>query len=91
VFGDRSRPDPFHDALTPILQRLAPELLDIPIASGLAARPHYALDIAARTAEIERSGRFGPVFHERIPWTGRHTAAEIRALFGSYGPVITTV
>jgi SAM-dependent methyltransferase len=85
-FGDHSRPDPFHDALTPILRRLAPELLDIPGTRGRDAPPPYALDVAARLSEIERSGHFGPAYHETIPWTGRHTAAQIRALFASYSP-----
>ena len=86
VFGDPGRPDPFHDALTPILQRLAPELLDAPDTDGPDAPTPYALDLEARISEIERSGHFGPVHHETIPWTRRHSAAQIRALFASYSP-----
>ena len=85
-FGDHSRPDPFHDALTPILQRLAPELLDIPDTGGPDAPAPYALDVEARISEIERSGHFMPVYHETIAWTGRHSTAQIRALFASYSP-----
>ncbi|CAN5761607.1 class I SAM-dependent methyltransferase [soil metagenome] len=86
-FGDPDRPDPFHEALTARLATLAPSLLDVPGASGSAgdAGP-YALDAAARTGEIDATGRFGPVHHEVIAWTGRHTAREVRALFGSFSP-----
>lgn len=85
-FGDHRRSDPFHDALVPILQFLAPELLDVPGTGGADSPLPYALDVEARTAEIERSGHFGPVHHETIAWTGRHSAAQIRALFASYSP-----
>ena len=82
VFGDPSRQDPFHEALTPILRRLAPELLDTPDRRGNA--PFYALDVKARVSEIEGSGSFGPVFNETISWTGGHTPEQLRALFSSY-------
>lgn len=87
VFGDPDSPDPFHEALQPRLATLAPSLLDATSAGGSPAgtRP-YALDATARTAEIDAIGRFGAVHHEVIAWTGRHTAAEIRALFGSFSP-----
>lgn len=85
-FGDHRRPDPFHEALTPILRRLAPELLANPDTSGPDIPRPYALDVEARISEIERSGHFGPAHHETIAWTGRHSAAQIRALFASYSP-----
>jgi hypothetical protein len=85
-FGDPRRPDPFHEALTPILRRLAPELLDNPDTSGQDIPRPYALDVEARISEIERSGHFGPAYHETVAWTGRHSAAQVRALFGSYSP-----
>jgi SAM-dependent methyltransferase len=86
-FGDPARPDPFHEALVPILQRRAPQLLDAASAGnpGLGAHP-YALDTVARITEIEDSGAFGPVQHEIIRWTGRHSAAELRKLFASFSP-----
>jgi SAM-dependent methyltransferase len=87
VFGDPDRPDPFHDALTPILERLAPALLDVPGAGNAATGQWpYALDGAARIGEIVASGRFGTVYREVIPWTGRHRADELRALFASFSP-----
>ena len=88
-FGDPDRPDPFRDAVTPIFEELAPSLIDpFPGIAFLAGAPPYAVDIEARTAEIDASGRFGPVHHEVIPWTGRHSPAELRALFASYSPCL---
>ena len=46
----------------------------------------YAIDAAARIAEIDASQRFGPVHHEVVSWTGRHTPEEARALFASFSP-----
>lgn len=86
-FGDPDRPDAFHDALVPLLERFAPVLLDIPSAAGVdggAAAPPYPLDSAARMAEIDTSRCFGPVHHEVIPWTGRHSPPELRAMFASF-------
>jgi SAM-dependent methyltransferase len=88
-FGDPDRPDPFRDAVIPIFEELAPGLIDpFPGIAFLAGAHPYAVDEAARTAEIDASGRFGPVHFEVIPWTGRHTPAELRALFGSYSPCL---
>ncbi len=86
-YGDPSRDDPFNDALIPILQNLAPTALDVAGAGnpGTGA-PAYALDGKARAAEIESTGRFGPVEHEVIAWTGRHGPEEIRAMFASFSP-----
>lgn len=87
VFGDPARPDPFHDALVPVLERVAPSVLDVPgSGSILAESVPYALDVAARIAEIRSEGRFVDIDHELIPWTGRHRADELRALFGSFSP-----
>jgi SAM-dependent methyltransferase len=86
-FGDPARPDPFHHALTPILRRLAPELLDKVSAGNVSADQHpYALDSEARIADIDRTGAFGPVRHETISWTGRHSAKQIRTMFASFSP-----
>lgn len=82
-FGDLDRPDPFHEAIQPLMVAAAPELLRNNVSAG--AHP-YALDIAARTADIDASGWFGPVIHDRIHWTGRHSPREIRDMFGSFSP-----
>jgi SAM-dependent methyltransferase len=86
-YGDPSRPDPFNDALVPILRQIAPGLADVPGGGNLVTGvPAYALDVEARVSEIEASGRFGPVQHEVIEWTGRHGVEQIRAMFASFSP-----
>ncbi|MGH9009351.1 MAG: class I SAM-dependent methyltransferase [Acidimicrobiia bacterium] len=88
-FGDPDRPDPFRDAVTPIFEELAPSLIDtFPGIAFLAGAHPHAIDAESRTGEIDASARFGPVQHEVIPWTGRHTPAELRALFASYSPCL---
>ncbi len=87
VFGDPTRADPFAEALDALLQRIEPALADRPEAgtSATSVLP-YALDADARIAEIDATGRFGPVQHERIEWTGRHTVPQLRSLFASFSP-----
>jgi SAM-dependent methyltransferase len=88
-FGDPDRPDPFRDAVTPIFEELAPSLIDtFPGIAFLAGAYPHAVDTESRTGEIDASGRFGPVQYEAIPWTGRHSPAELRALFASYSPCL---
>jgi len=88
-FGDPDRPDPFRDAVTPIFEELAPSLIDtFPGMACLAGAHPYTFDSKGRTGDIDATGRFGPVHHEVIPWTGCHTPAELRALFGSYSPCL---
>ena len=79
IWGDPDRPDPFHDALLPILQTKAPHLLE----NQHGARA-YIVDLAARTAEVERVGAFGPLKREVYRWDGRHDPAEIRRLFATF-------
>ena len=83
VFGDPDRHDPFNDALQPVLRRSAPTLLDPAFMAGVHP---YALDTATRIGEIDATGRFAPVHHEVIAWTGVHTASELRALFATFSP-----
>lgn len=88
-FGDPDRPDPFRDALTPIFEEHAPPLVDV--FPGMAFTPGahpYAVDRRARAAEIQATGAFGPVRAETVAWTGRHTAAEVRAMFASFSPCL---
>jgi len=66
---------------------MAPALLDAPGAGGPASDPPpHGLDATARIAEIDSSRRFGTVHHEIVAWTGRHTAAQLRAMFASFSP-----
>ena len=86
-YGDPARPDPFNEALIPILRKLAPALLDVPgTTNSVTGVSAYALDVRARVAEIDAMERFGPVEHEVIAWTGRHEPAELRAMFSSFSP-----
>src|SRR5437764_2919366 len=88
-FGDPDRPDPFRQALTPIFEELAPSLVDVfPGAAFMAGAHPYVLDAPARVAEIDATGHFGPVRCETIPWTGRHTGAELRAMFATFSPCL---
>jgi SAM-dependent methyltransferase len=79
IFADQLRPDPFFDALQPILERKAPELY----AQGTAMLG-YAADVAARIAEIESVGLYGPVHQETLRWEGHHSPAEIRRLYSTF-------
>ena len=83
-FGDPDRADPFHEAIQPLLHRHAPQLIDNGSA-GVGAHP-YALDTEARTAEIDRTGLFGPVTYDVVSWTGVHSAGELRRMFASFSP-----
>jgi SAM-dependent methyltransferase len=88
-FGDPDRPDPFREAVTPIFQELAPSLVDtFPGIAFLAGAHPHSVEAQARTADFDASSRFGEVHYEVIPWTGRHTPTELRALFASYSPCL---
>ncbi|HEY4410299.1 MAG TPA: class I SAM-dependent methyltransferase [Acidimicrobiia bacterium] len=88
-FGDPDRPDPFRDALIPVFEELAPSLVDVfPGAAFMAGGHPYVLDQPARVAEIDATGAFGPVRCETVAWSGRHTAAELRAMFASFSPCL---
>jgi SAM-dependent methyltransferase len=88
-FGDPERPDPFRDALNPIFEELAPSLLETFPGAAFQAGPRpYALDVEDRIGEIAATGRFGAVRYEIVSWTGRHTPAEIRAMFASFSPCL---
>jgi SAM-dependent methyltransferase len=82
VFGDPNRPDPFEKAIGPMLGELAPELRLDPFVG----KAPYALDASARIAEIDATGRFGPVEHHVVAWEGHHDAVGIRRLFATYSP-----
>jgi SAM-dependent methyltransferase len=85
-FGDPGRHDEFHDALVSRVRPIAPEVVDDSDTDGRGPAGHHALDAEARIRDFDETGRFGRVHHDVIAWTGRHTAIEIRALFGSYSP-----
>lgn len=77
VFGDdRGRPDPFGDAVSPLLDRLFP--------SRASSSGPFALDRQARVAELTAGDRFGSVTERRYEWEGRHDADELRRLWSTW-------
>jgi SAM-dependent methyltransferase len=79
VFGDQGRPDPFLEALEPIVRRKAPEVF----TEG-GAMLTYALDVPARIAEIDSVDLYGPVHRQTLRWEGHHSPEEIRRLFSTF-------
>jgi SAM-dependent methyltransferase len=79
-FGDPDVPDPFHDATEPLLRDLEPSP-----GTG-AGGSDFALDVAARTAELETHG-FRDVEHEAMRWTLRLDAAQTRRLYATYSNI----
>ena len=82
LFGEGSGPDPFIRATTPLLEGLSSSP-----TKGEPGRPPHALDAEARVGALERAG-FVQVEHERIRWTARWDTAGIRALYGSFSPIL---
>ncbi len=79
LWGNPDRPDPFHDALEPILRAKAPQLLT-PEAQPRA----YRRDLAARAAHIDANGAFGPVEQDVIDWDGVHDPVTLRRIFATF-------
>ncbi len=81
--GDESRPipDPFRDAIDPIVG-------DLPSSpsEGGSGRPRFALDVEARTAALRAAG-FEQYEHELIRWSFGWNTAGIRALFATFSPI----
>jgi SAM-dependent methyltransferase len=75
-FGDKSRPDPFRDAI------------DV-VVGGLPASPGghgHALDVEGTLTELADAG-FGSVEHEFVRWTREWDAPGIRSLFATFSPI----
>lgn len=81
VFGDESRPDPFHDATTHLFVGHRASLS----AGGPDSSP-YALDADARIREMTDAG-FIPDPPEFIRWTLRLDAPGVRSLYATYSNV----
>jgi SAM-dependent methyltransferase len=75
--GDRTRPDPFRDAIDPIVGGLASS----PGAAGFGRDPEAA------TAALA-AARFEHIGVDIVRWTHEWDAAGIRALFASFSPII---
>jgi SAM-dependent methyltransferase len=80
VFGDPDLPDPFHEATEPILGTL-----ERGPSFGVGGAD-YALDVAARTAELSDHG-FRDVEHEAVEWTLDLDAAQARQLYATYSNI----
>jgi SAM-dependent methyltransferase len=81
LFGERSKPDAFITATTPLLEDLASS----PTA-GEAGRPPHALDREARVAALENAG-FEEIEHELVRWNASWDTDRIRALYGTFSPI----
>lgn len=77
VFGDDSRPDPFHDATQGVLSGYASP------SAGHRGIP-FGLDAEARTEALKRTGAFDVVEHKIVPWQLVLTANETMALYATY-------
>lgn len=81
VFGDASRPDPFHEATT----HLFADGPRSPSGGGATALP-YALDTGARQAELVEAG-FLPDAPELLQWTLTLDPVGLRRLYSTYSNV----
>jgi SAM-dependent methyltransferase len=81
VFGDDDRPDPFHEALVPVLEAKAPQL----VGEGGAATA-YSFDARARIDEITRTQAFGSVEQHVFAWEGHHDPEGLRRMFATFSP-----
>ena len=82
LFGEGSAPDAFIQATTPLL-----EGLDSSPTKGTTGRPPHALDVEARTAALDDGG-FVEVEHELARWLASWGSSGIRALYGSFSPIL---
>ena len=80
VWGDPDRPDPFHEALVPVLCQRAPHL--VAEEAGAVA---YQRDMADRAEDIASVGTFEPATEETFTWDGTHDPASLRAIFATFG------
>jgi len=80
VFGDDSRPDPFHEATK--------ELLAAPASPSAGEKGiPFALDSAARSAALKRNGAFDLVENEARRWSLVLDAEQTVALYATYSNV----
>ena len=84
VYGDPTRPDPFHDAIEPVFEAVPGHER----SPSTPFPPGNPLDAEVHLSRLRDAG-FVDVEHHAIRWTGRHTAAEIRDLFGTFSNVIS--
>lgn len=80
VFGDNSRPDPFHEATK--------ALLDGPSSPSAGSRDiPFALDTKARVAALERAGAFDAIEHQSSAWSLVLDADQTVALYATFSNI----
>ena len=82
LFGDGGPPDPFIVATSPLLDGL-----DTSPTKGEEGRPRHALDRERRVAALVAAG-FVDVEHELARWEAQWDSQGIRALYGSFSPIL---
>lgn len=80
VFGDDSRPDPFHDATQGVLTASTSP------SAGHRGIP-FGLDVEARTEALKRTGAFDVVDCKIVPWQLVLTTDETMALYATYSDI----
>jgi SAM-dependent methyltransferase len=79
VYGDPERPDPFHEAIQPLLRSYAPEL-SLPEAPRPEEVPEFE--------EGEDCSDFEEAEEHVFRWEATHDPDQIRALFSTFSPWI---
>jgi SAM-dependent methyltransferase len=80
VFGDNSRPDPFHEATK--------ALLPGPASTSVGSRDiPFALDAEARVAALERTGAFDAIEHQTSVWPLVLDSDQTVALYATFSNI----
>ena len=79
IWGDPDRPDPFREAIEPVLAEKAPQLVE-----EHASHEAYVRDLDARMALFDAADEFGAVERTVLRWEGHHEPAELRRVFATF-------
>ena len=80
IFGDRHRPDPFHEATNILLNGSS-------IPSARDADLPFALDTGARMAALERTHAFDNIEHQTSAWSLTLDPGQTVALYATYSNI----
>ena len=92
IFGDASRPDPFREAVQPLIDEAVPRRRTAPSPAPPAAksrpatgerRPMFELDMERRQKDLREQAGLDDVEGELIRWTSRMDSGQLRGLYGS--------
>jgi len=81
IFGDTGRIDPFHEATKGLLAGPSGP------SEGVGGRPHFALDVEARMAALQRTKVFDMIQHRQEAWTLTLDAEQTVALYATYSNI----